>query len=347
MSLTIETIIAMSNSDVATALLQEWRDGGEDVAKNIQPLGGLIGPPGGAERYGAICALAADMVADDQPIMKTELLLGAAYGIRNGSGMWDAEAVNDHLNRVGEIISRLEDKVRLPFRRRRLYHLGLLLREVYSHDHFLRASFAHEEAADIASTEAKKQIERMIAAVERSHHACEKNDRNLFETAMTQLAVIEETHLTHLADTDDEVKKWLMGDLPGHRLCVAWLMGDLPYDKLEQDRETLAKIAAAREPLFQQGWHVYRVLYPMMFGAVDDLKAGRFAQAFVTANQMVTDYGHPSHVLFAILIAARAQYAMGITGIGRETLRMIPSYPSHGGHFVRAAARRELTALNK
>ena len=273
--LTTAEILDMSDKDVAAALFAEWQPGEKTL--NLGPLGHLMPLKGGPERYGEICRIMAANAPRGHVAIEADLLLGAVYGVRNGGGKWDEKTVFDLLERVRELILPLPDATRLPLERRRLYHLGLVHREVWSDGHFLTAASIHEEAARIAPTEAKRQMELAIAEVERLHHAVEIYDLGLFPEQMAALDRAEDA-LRPFADEDPEVKKWLEADIPCHRMYCAWLMG-LNYPKLDADYAALDRVNDPNHPLHKS----YKVWYTIflavkgpMTGRTDTMQIGLY-----------------------------------------------------------------------
>ncbi|MBI2444521.1 MAG: hypothetical protein HYV42_04755 [Candidatus Magasanikbacteria bacterium] len=325
----VKVDLALSDEEVARALFATHVPGQDTL--NVGPLGPFLGQPDGALRYATVCRLMADMATE--PALKADLLFGAVYGIRNGSGRWEESLALGLLDECAALITDLPRDQQPPLIRRDLYHRGLIAREVYRPGHFLRAAEIHETAAAIAPTKAKRVVELVVAAVERMHHAVEVDDLEFLDN---QLKLLRETllpQLTTLTATDPEALKWAQCDVPAHRFYCAWLMGR-GYSERRADIVCLANLPEQ----FQQSYAVWHQIAE----AALELENGELLSALYKGDYIASHEIHPTHVTFGLLIAARALARMGCHGVYQNLLYRIVYYPSHAAHFTRAVARRAL-----
>lgn len=275
-------------------------------------------------------------------LKEVERLLSEVYEWRNGPDRWDAGKILRKLDKVKDLLDALPkgDKQQ-EFERRRLYHLGLVHREVWSRDHFLKAAAIHEQAAALAPTPKKRLIECVFATVERMHHAVETNDQKLLKKQLVMLRK-HEADLREVAAQapDAESTQRLAGDIPAHRFYCAELLRVRKYQERDSDLTALATLP-------DQIRELYGVCNWIALGLAA-IGEGKSDAALYLADEALLSPGeHPTHVCFALYIRALAFAQLGKKVLARNLLQNVVDYPSHAAHFVRAAAKRKIKALTQ
>lgn len=324
-----------TNEAIATQLVAEGYFHSSVIHNGA--LGALMSRPGGPERYGQIFEIMAELAVD--PATRADYLISAVYGIRNGAGKWDNLTIMRRLSEVYDILLQIPEKnVRGDLQRRHLYHSGLVFREVWSLGHFCEAARRHEEAAAIAPTETKRAIELVVATIEMCHHFLEWGMMSLEGHAMDQLSkqlnLLQEREeaLRAFAPGDAEAEKWLRADIPAHRFYIQWLAGLRSYPERDAD---LTSITSLPEPLASE-----YAAWPSILHGLCALEDRQVEKALDLAEKLVAAGGHPTNTIFGLYIAAEALKGMGFLALAKQLAQHTVDYPTHGGWFVRAAAKR-------
>lgn len=329
----------------ALARLLVARTPADVVIHADDPIGRLMNDPATRQKY-SDAHLAASKEAESAAL-RAHFLLGAVYGLRNTPGLWDADRAMNLLDRVRSQLSYLprRSKECRPLERRRLYHLGLIHREVYAKDHFQKAAAAHQKAARFATTPVERLTELVCAACELMHDAVEKNDHDALVNQFAELRrlMAELQPLTQVGEEKSRnlARKWLEADVPSHRWYCGWLMRTI-YPEQEDDITALLYL----DDLFEEQYEHWALTVE----AARDLANGDDAKAIlmtdaVFKNRIIGRAAYPASDIIALVINGRAQQRMGKIGLAHAAYTAAVNYPGHGGHFGRAAARREQKAL--
>lgn len=304
------------------------------------PLGKLMNDPATRQKY-SDAHLEASKAPGLSPALQAHFLLGAVYGLRNTPGAWDPDRALALLFDIEDTISTLpkRSKERRSLERRRLYHVGLIHREVYANDHFRKAADAHRKAAKIATTPVERLTELVCASCELMHNAVEKNDPHALVKQFDELRRLT-AELQPLADAGDKLAhKWLEADVPSHRWYCAWLMGEYYYLERDADAEALLNL---KPPFTDQYEHWTLVVRA---ARLPDPGEQELQVNEVFMNRLIGRAAYPASDIIALVINGRAEKQMGNIGLAHAAYTAAVNYPGHGGHFGRAAASRELAAL--
>ena len=327
-----------TNEEVAKQVLAEHGGDGDDGFNDTltRPLlygvGGVTKDPA---RYAAICSIVVRMAyvpANHERI--ATFLVETANGLRRVGGVWDALQVTDTLETARTSILGLPEGPR----RSRLeglhaYHGGIVYRELGEFD---KAALAQEESARLGSDPNTNGISRFCAAVEWAHYSLVVGDPAMIAEKLAALraAVLA---LMALDGSNQEVRRWQLANCPAHLLYTHWLAG-VKYYGWQAELEAFQRLPEDLAKTFEP--------WGLLFSAIDSLdRGGSGFPAVELADAVIKKDAHPSTTALAMLVAARAHQANRLLGITKVMLRAIVSLPGHGGHFVRAVAKRELEAL--
>lgn len=328
-------LLTMSDEAIARAIASEVTSG--DWTIKTQKLDPFMNDPKNRARTAHIFELVAGLFVD-RPTLQADALLGAVYHGRNVLGLWDDETVLRQLNQVADIIAHMEasDEVS-ALTRRRLYHLALIHREIRKPDHFLTAAAIHEQAADIAPTAEEKIVELTCAACERMFHAVEANDHDLFQKQSDGIRALEEQLAPFAENTGGLAWKLLHADVTWVRALSNWLLGTWDYPERAADLDNLNILPEPHRTAYAH--------WPIVFSAITALEQHELDVAINAADKVLLAGAYSGSNLAALLVVARANLQMGHNGLYRAGLCGIEHVQVHGGHFVRAVARREFEKL--
>lgn len=321
----------MTADQVAHALLSK---GAMLETIHLGPINGLMNEPDTRARYAEICWLASQIT--ENPLKKIDLKLGWAYGTRNRPDLWDTDAVISELRALAKPIADLPvaEDIRRELERRRLYHIGLVCREM---GRFADAAVMHERAVHTAATPSKRAIEFATSTMELLHGDVQAGNEQAFQDHLWDLRV-QESMLKQFPD-DKEAAKWAWVDIPiAHRLHLAWLMGIRDYPEMQSD------LAAALD-LPNTEWSAQYAHWVGIAKAIQAFEAKDYERASLEADAVLEKGAYAASDRVALLIQARIAGTRGIFNAKPYLDRLI-NHPKRGGEFVVAVAKRELAKLS-
>lgn len=325
--------LTRTDNELAHQLIVTSPEGDETYDKG--DLRALLYDPKLADRarYARIFRLAIDMT--DSRERAASFALEMANGERRRPGLWDIKAVMEVLESTNSNIARLPDN---PRRNRlmelSMYHAGLVYREA---GEYVKAAEAQLRSASFAPGTAKGQISSFCAAVEMCHHALVTGDADDMGTALTNLIAEGEKLEKFRDDPDFTVQQWVLANAPTHRLYAHYLAGE-SYTGEEADFQQMCDLPDA-----------HRTTYATWTAALRALRADKQNKlGLMEKNASATmDSGTFLVVpnLIGLLVMARVALMNNLPVLAAGIYKTIIAMPCHGGHFVRAVAKRELAAL--